>query len=334
MKIGLRFFTRGFFCLPANANLSVKFDPVKCQRRVRVGIELLSFFAFVVGKKNEPILVEAFQQHDAYGWSAISAGCSQAHCIHIADFGLDRRCKPVSKLFDRIAAEIAPAQTFSDMLVTRSIGISRRLHHNKKSAGTILRSKEIVEPGGAGPSWLFALNCRLLKFRLQRKRAAYGAVTTGVRTALCLSFSITFGTTSITRSISASVLNRPREKRRLRRAPSALGFIARSTCEASCEPVRQAEPAEQQIPCRSSKRSAAGDSMPSNARLDVFESLTAPSPLTAAPLTISSMDFSNRSRIEPILHFPSTRYFRASSAAFPRPTIDATFSVPPRRAFS
>ena len=145
---------------------------------------------------------------------------------------------------------------------------------------------------------------------------------------------MTFGTTSIARSICASVVNRPREKRKLRRAPSALGFIARSTCEASCEPVRHAEPAEQQIPSRSNKRSAAEDSMPSNETLEVFGSRVAPAPLTDVPFTAPSTDFSKRSRMERILHLSSRRYFRATSAAFPRPTIDATFSVPPRRSFS
>src|SRR5437899_12903212 len=136
------------------------------------------------------------------------------------------------------------------------------------------------------------------------------------------------------RSICASVLNRPNEKRRLRRAPSPFGFIARNTCEASCEPVRQAELAEQQMPCRSSSRSAAEDSIPSNERLDVFGVRGAPAPFTDAPLTVSSTAFSNRSRMDWWLHFLSARYFAASSAAFPRPTIDATFSVPPLRPFS
>ena len=60
MKVGLRFFARGFFRFPANANLSIKFDPIKGQSDVRVGIELFSFFALVVRKKDEPILVEPF----------------------------------------------------------------------------------------------------------------------------------------------------------------------------------------------------------------------------------------------------------------------------------
>ena len=102
----------------------------------------------------------------------------------------------------------------------------------------------------------------------------------------------------------------------------------------SPENVRLAELAEQQMPCRSSSRSAAEDSIPSNERLDVFGIRGAPAPFTDAPLTVSSAAFSNRSRMDWMLHFPSARCFAASSAAFPRPTIDATFSVPPLRPFS
>src|SRR5437764_14638708 len=96
------------------------------------------------------------------------------------------------------------------------------------------------------------------------------------------------------RSISASVLNLPKEKRRLRRAPSPFGFIARNTCDASCEPVLQADPAEQQMPCRSSNRSAADDSIASNGKLDVFGTRIAPAPFTDAPLTVSRPELSNR----------------------------------------
>src|SRR5882724_8687588 len=60
VKIGLRFFTRGFFRFPADANLPVQLDPVKSQRRIGIGFELLSFFAFVVRKKDEPVLIETF----------------------------------------------------------------------------------------------------------------------------------------------------------------------------------------------------------------------------------------------------------------------------------
>src|ERR1700757_541381 len=133
MKIGLRFFARGLLHWPANANLSVKFDPIKCQRRVRVRIELLPFFALVIGKKDEPVLVEAFQENNAHRWSAVRSSCGQAHCVDIANTGFNRCREPVSKLFDRIAIKIAPAQTLADMLVTRSIGITWRFHHDLAS---------------------------------------------------------------------------------------------------------------------------------------------------------------------------------------------------------
>src|SRR5205823_820451 len=104
--------------------------------------------------------------------------------------------------------------------------------------------------------------------------------------------------------------------------------------DASCEPVLQAEPAEQQIQCRSSDKSATDDSIASNDKLDVFGTRIAPAPFTDAPLTVSRTELSNRSRIARMVDSCASRYLAASSAAFPRPTIPATFSVPPRRAFS
>src|SRR5207302_11391353 len=130
------------------------------------------------------------------------------------------------------------------------------------------------------------------------------------------------------RSLPASVLNRLKEQRRLPRALSPFAFIARNTCDASCEPVRQADAAQQQIPWRSRSRSAADDSIPSNEKLDVFGIRGAPAPFTYAPFTLSSTDFSNRLRNERMLHFPSSRYFAASSAAFSISPIVAAFSVP------
>src|SRR5258708_16917789 len=60
--------------------------------------------------------------------------------MDVGDTGLNRCREPVSKLFDRIAVEIAPAQTLSHMLVTRSIGISRRLHMRKVAHASRLRN--------------------------------------------------------------------------------------------------------------------------------------------------------------------------------------------------
>src|SRR5438034_6619751 len=117
-------------------------------------------------------------------------------------------------------------------------------------------------------------------------------------------FAITLGTTSIARSICASVLNRLNENRRLRRAPSPAESIARSTCEASCEPVRHADPAEQQMRCRSSRRSAVDDSTPSKDKLEVLGTRAAPAPLIEAPLTASTTASSNLTRIDLILAVP------------------------------
>ena len=103
-----------------------------------------------------------------------------------------------------------------------------------------------------------------------------------------------------------------KEKRKLRRASSPFGFMARSTCEASCEPSGQADPAEQQMRLRSNKRRAAGDLIPSNEKLDVFGTRGAPAPLTDAPLTIWRIASSNRSRMDPMCALPSDRNSRSS----------------------
>src|SRR5438046_5252471 len=60
MKINLRFFARSSFHFPADANLPVQFDPIESHRRIRIGIELLSLAAFVVAKKDKPVLIETF----------------------------------------------------------------------------------------------------------------------------------------------------------------------------------------------------------------------------------------------------------------------------------
>src|SRR4026209_1067033 len=140
MKIGLRFFARSFSRFPTDSNLSVEFDPVKCQRRVRVGVELLTFFALVIGKKHEPVLVEAFQKSNPHRRPAISPSCGKAHCIDVANTGFDYRSEPISKLFDRIAIEIAPAQTRRGVFVARSGGITWRLHRQKLAHASRLRN--------------------------------------------------------------------------------------------------------------------------------------------------------------------------------------------------
>ena len=66
LKVSLRFLALSFFRCPADANLPIQFDPVKRQRRIGIDFELLSFFAFVVGKKDETVLVETFQQNNPH----------------------------------------------------------------------------------------------------------------------------------------------------------------------------------------------------------------------------------------------------------------------------
>src|SRR5437868_9772713 len=127
---------------------------------------------------------------------------------------------------------------------------------------------------------------RLVDIQIETLRVDQVTAATVFDAEVWRSLLITFGTISTALSIWASVLKRLKEKRRLRRAPSPFGFIARNTCDASCEPVLQAEPAEQQIPCRSSNRSAADDSIASNDKLDVFGTRTAPAPFTDAPFTV------------------------------------------------
>ena len=133
MKIRLRLFARGFFRFPANANLSIKFNPVKCQCRVRVGIELLSFFAFVIGKEDEPVLIEALQQNNPHRWPAISPGRGQTHCVDVPNTGFNRSSEPVSKLFDRIAIKIVAAQPATDVFVAKTRVIERRLFHIERA---------------------------------------------------------------------------------------------------------------------------------------------------------------------------------------------------------
>src|SRR6476646_10843787 len=141
MKISLRFFTRSFRHFSADANLPVQFDPVKRQCRVRIGLELLSFFAFVIRKKNEAVLIEAFQQNNADRRSAIPAGSGQAHCVDVANTRFDCGGEPVAELLDWIGIKIAPAQTFPGVLVARSGRISWNLHEHKKSGQDIAARK-------------------------------------------------------------------------------------------------------------------------------------------------------------------------------------------------
>src|SRR4030095_3454089 len=99
MKIGLRFFARGFLDFSADTNLAIEFDPVKPKRSVRIGLKLFSLCALVIRKKHEAVLIETLQQNNSHRRSAISPDSGEAHCVHVADTGLNGGSEPIAKLF-------------------------------------------------------------------------------------------------------------------------------------------------------------------------------------------------------------------------------------------
>src|SRR5688572_16434033 len=135
-------------------------------------------------------------------------------------------------------------------------------------------------------------------------------------------------------STSASVLNGSDEEHLMQRVRSGAVVVARKTCDGSGDPVRQAEPAEQQSWWRSNRTSAASDSPPAKERFDVLGRRASRSPFTKVSGTFSRTPVSKPSRIARTRVASSARDALAHSAAFPSATIDATFSVPARRLFS
>src|ERR1035441_2882836 len=123
----------------------------------------------------------------------------------------------------------------------------------------------------------------------------------------------------------------PRLKRMLLRARAALQPIAVNTCEGSSEPVVQAEPLEAQMPAWSNNIRMPSASTPSKARLLVLGRRGSLAPLRDVPGMASRIPSSNLSRSARTRLFSSGTLARASSAARPKATMLATFSVPPPR---
>ena len=144
MKITLRFVTRSLFHFSIDTNLPVQFDPVKPKRSVWIGLELFPLRAFIIRKEDEAILIEALQQNDSHRWPRVAIRRGKAHRIDVANASLNRGGEPIPKLLDRVAIEVASAQTFADVLVTRSGWIMRNFHHANK-VGVTSRCKEIIE---------------------------------------------------------------------------------------------------------------------------------------------------------------------------------------------
>ena len=118
MKIGLRFFARGLLDFSADANLPIELDPVKPKRSVRIRRKLFPFCALVIREEHEAVFIKTLQKNYSHRRSAIPPDGGKTHCVHIMDAGLNRGGEPIAKLFNRVAGKIAPAQAFTDMLVT------------------------------------------------------------------------------------------------------------------------------------------------------------------------------------------------------------------------
>jgi hypothetical protein len=80
-------------------------------------------------------LIEALQKNDSRRRSAIAIRRCKTHRIDVADTGLNRGGEPIPKLFNRIRIKVAPAQTFADVLVTRSGWIAWDFHYFEQKAG-------------------------------------------------------------------------------------------------------------------------------------------------------------------------------------------------------
>ena len=108
--------------------------------------------------------------------------------------------------------------------------------------------------------------------------------------------------------------------------------MAVRTCEGSTAPEEQAAPVEQARPFRSSAMMRASPSMPGKVMLEVFGVRGALAALTResgtrqskAALEFVAQSWTCAARLSP-------ERMRASSAALPRPTMPATFSVPGRK---
>src|SRR6266487_1930263 len=85
---------------------------------VGIGVELFPFGAFVIRKKDEAVLIETLQENDSHRRSRVATRRRKAHRVDITNAGLNRGGKPIRKLPDRIRIQVAPAQTFTDVIVT------------------------------------------------------------------------------------------------------------------------------------------------------------------------------------------------------------------------
>jgi len=144
------------------------------------------------------------------------------------------------------------------------------------------------------------------------------------------SFATVAGITSSANAISSIVVCLPKLNRNVPRASSALIPIAVNTCDGSTAPDEHAAPVEHASPFKSSAITNASPSIPANVIFVVFGVRTTSAPFTRASATRSINPPSSSSLNLPTLSASPASAPRAISAAFPSPTIPATFSVPGR----
>ena len=132
-------------------------------------------------------------------------------------------------------------------------------------------------------------------------------------------------------TISASVVVRPREKRTPLEARVSARPIAFRTWEGSSEPEEQAEPLEAATPLRSRFISRVVPSAPGTETFTLLGRRR-----VGWPFRIRSGNGGAKQGEEPVAQGremcanPQSRRARLSSAALPKPTSAATFSVPAR----
>ena len=131
------------------------------------------------------------------------------------------------------------------------------------------------------------------------------------------------------RSISASVVSWPNEKRTAEPASAAGNPIASSTCEATTDPTMQAEPLEAQTPSRSSAIKIVSELNPAKLTLSVLASRSSVSPFWVADGK-DRVDLIPQSISQHALRVPApaARSRKTHSAAAAIPAIAGTFSVP------
>src|SRR5690606_35038384 len=89
-----------------HAHLPLQRRPEEQQTGVRIGRQLLTLAAVVVGVEAEPLRIDALEEHGACGRASLCIGGGQRHGGGFGQLGLYRGRQPVGKLIQRIARDM------------------------------------------------------------------------------------------------------------------------------------------------------------------------------------------------------------------------------------